>query len=51
LKRKTYLFKFHVATTLFSEKEGKWKGSYFFIFAADPQPGLVDLVDGGDGKF
>ena len=35
--------------SIFLEKEEKWNGSYFFIFGTDPQPGLVDLVDGGDG--
>jgi len=31
-------------------EEGQWTGPYYFIFAADPQPGLIDLFDGGTGE-
>ena len=32
------------------EEQGEWTEPYFFIFAADPQPGLEDMIKGGDGK-
>uniref|UniRef100_H2YVP0 Serine/threonine-protein phosphatase CPPED1 n=1 Tax=Ciona savignyi TaxID=51511 RepID=H2YVP0_CIOSA len=31
-------------------EEGQWSGDHFFIFLADPQPGLIDKVNGGNGS-
>uniref|UniRef100_H2YVR0 Calcineurin-like phosphoesterase domain-containing protein n=1 Tax=Ciona savignyi TaxID=51511 RepID=H2YVR0_CIOSA len=33
-----------------AEDEGTWNGSYSFVFATDPQPGFIDVVEGGDGS-
>jgi len=34
----------------FPENESLWSGPYIFIFAADTQPGLIDVFSGGKGK-
>ncbi|CAK8695626.1 serine/threonine-protein phosphatase CPPED1-like [Clavelina lepadiformis] len=31
-------------------EEGSWSEAYYFIFSTDPQPGLIDMIEGGDGS-
>nr|CAB3233494.1 serine/threonine-protein phosphatase CPPED1-like [Phallusia mammillata] len=35
----------HLVENYSEETEGSWKGSYAFVFAADPQPGLINQVE------
>nr|XP_002123287.1 serine/threonine-protein phosphatase CPPED1-like [Ciona intestinalis] len=32
------------------DDEGRWHDDHFFVFLADPQPGLIDKVNGGNGS-